>query len=279
MTDSKPLLKRAGEAIRTAAETTKTWFDPPLAADAEPLEIREAIIDDVERRVEPVEGGRRVLPFNRITIVVRAPNKTERARLEAALSDMRDAIHARLREIQCPLPKGFEIAVSYTKRPRPEWTENQRIAIDYDAHQPEPEAAAAPGGVPQITIEVIRGTATESSYTLTGPQVHIGRTPKPVDRRGRPRLNHVVFVEGADEHSNTVGRAHASIRYDADRREYRLFDDGSHNGTRVIRETTTIDVDARDPTGVILRTGDEVEFGTAAVKIEVGSKPRDESAS
>jgi hypothetical protein len=238
MSDSKPFFKRAEEAIRTAAETTKTWFDPPLAADAEPLEVREAIIDDVERRVEPVEGGRRVLPFNRVTIVVLAANKTDRARLEAALADLKDAIRTRLGEIQCPLPRGFDVDVRYVKQARPEWSETQRIALDYEARQPEPEAAEAPGTVPQIKIKVVRGKAMQPSYTLTGPQVNIGRTPKPIDRRGRPRVNHVVFLEGADEHSNTVGRAHASIRYDAERREFRLFDDGSHT-TRAIRPASS----------------------------------------
>ena len=268
----KQFLRRMEGAVRGAAETTKALFDPPLTPDAEPLEIREAIIDDVEQHVEPIDSGRRVLPFNRVSVIILATQKTDRARLEATLADIREGVRTRLNEIQCALPPGFEIEVRYIKQARPEWTPDQRIAIDYDArHQPEP-ATAAPGELPSLEITVIRGQATEPSYTVSAPRVCIGRTPKPVDGRGRPRLNHVVFVEGADEHSRTVGRAHASIHYDPDRGEYRLFDDGSHNGTRVIRNGAQIDVIPRDPTGVMLRSGDEIEFGTAAVRVSIQRK-------
>jgi hypothetical protein len=263
-------IKRVEDAVRGAAETTKTWFDPPLSGDAQPLEIREAIIDDVEQHVEPVDSGRRVLPFNRISIVLLAADKTQRARLDAALAGLRDAMRTRLAEIQCPLPPAFDVDVRYVKQPRPEWAPDQRMAIDYDARQAV-EAAAAPAlsMAPALTLTVVRGQATQESYTLRAAHIHIGRTAKPVDGRGRPRLNHVVFVEGDDEHSRTVGRAHASIRFDPDRREYRLFDDGSHNGTRVVRDSVSIDVLPRDPTGVVIRPGDELEFGTAAVRVEV----------
>jgi hypothetical protein len=263
-------IKRVEDAVRGAAETTRTWFDPPLTSEAEPLEIREAIVDDVEQRVEPIDSGRRVLPFNRVSVVVLAPQKADRARLEAALGGLRDAIRARLGELQCSLPPNFVVDVRYIKQPRPEWTADQRLAIDYDARPASTVTTAPPGAAsaPPLTLTVVRGHATQASYTLTAPQIHIGRTPKPVDGRGRPRLNHIVFVEGEDEHSRTVGRAHASIRFDAQRGEYRLFDDGSHNGTRVIRNGTSIDVVARDPTGVVIRPGDEIEFGTAAVRVE-----------
>jgi hypothetical protein len=105
---------------------------------------------------------------------------------------------------------------------------------------------------------------------LTEPNVRIGRTAAPVDNRGRPRKNHIVFLEDGDEHSQTVGRAHASIHYDRERHEYRLFDDGSHNGTRLTRNGTTVDVLPRDPVGVAVVSGDEIEFGTAAVRLEIG---------
>ena len=268
----KQFLRRVEGAVRGAAETTRALFDPPLPSDAEPLEIREAIIDDVEQHVEPIDSGRRVLPFNHVSVVVLAAHKTERARLEATLADINDAVRTRLGEIQCAPPAGFDVEVRYIKQPRPEWTPDQRIAIDYDSRQPHQPAAERGGDLPSLTITVIRGQAAEPCYTLSTPRVCIGRTPKPVDARGRPRLNHVVFVEGADEHSRTVGRAHASIQYDPERGEYRLFDDGSHNGTRVIRNGTQIDVVPRDPTGVTLRSGDEIEFGTAAVRVSVQRK-------
>jgi hypothetical protein len=272
-------MKRVEDAVRGAAETTKTWFDPPLTDNAQPLEIREAVIDDIERHVEPVDSGRRALPFNRVTVIVLAPDKSDRARLEAALGGIADAVRNRLAEIQCPAPPGFTIEVRYTKQPRPEWTPGQRLAIDYNVRAAAVGATAAtPPLAPPLTLTVVRGEATQPTFTLAGPHIHVGRTAKPVDGRGRARINHVVFVEGSDEHSRTVGRAHASIRFDADRGEYRLFDDGSHNGTRVLRDGRSLDVVPRDPTGVVIRSGDEIEFGTAAVTVTFGSAQDTESS-
>ena len=269
----KEKLRQLSGVIKGAAETTKTWFDPPLTSDAEPLEIREAIIEDVALHVEPVDGGRRMLPFNRVSVVVLAPNKMEKARLEGALGGLRDGVRKRLAEIQCALPPTFEIELRYVKHPRPEWAPEQRLAIDYDSRAADTATATAAVAAAGLTITVLRGEATESTYTLTAPHINIGRTAKPVDGRGRPRLNQVVFVEGADDHSRTVGRAHASIRFDAGRGEYRLFDDGSHNGTRIIRNGTSIEVVPHDPTGVTIRSGDEIELGTAAIRVDIGRAP------
>jgi pSer/pThr/pTyr-binding forkhead associated (FHA) protein len=104
---------------------------------------------------------------------------------------------------------------------------------------------------------------------LSDTRILIGRTAEPVDRAGRPRRNHVVFLDEASEHNATVGRAHASIRFEADRRQFRLFDDGSHNGTRIVRQGETIDVTPHNPVGVALLSGDEIQFGTAAVVVTI----------
>ena len=55
--------------------------------------------------------------------------------------------------------------------------------------------------------------------------------------------------------------------YDAATRAYWLFDDGSSNGTSIVREGTTIHVAPRDPRGVRVRSGDEVHVGRAVVRV------------
>ena len=49
----------------------QNFFDTPLDAAATPLEICQAVLDDVERHVQPVGRGRRVFPYTRIAIRVR----------------------------------------------------------------------------------------------------------------------------------------------------------------------------------------------------------------
>ena len=268
------VMRRVTAYAGNAVARIRTWFDPPLEADARPLEIREAIIDSAVGRAEPAAAGRRVLPHNHLLVTVIAGDKDERAALQASLEDVADAIRDRLGEIRCPVPAGFDVDVHYVKRAKPGWTPQQRFAVEFGSRVVTRAAATRAAAVPPVSrVNVVRGQATQTSYTLKELHVRIGRTAISTDHTGRPRHNHVVFVEDGDEHSATVGRAHASIQYDAARREYRLFDDGSHNGTRVVRGGTILNVVARNPVGVTLFSGDEVQLGTAAMTVEIDPAP------
>ncbi len=267
------LIDTMSARLRQAFAHLEAWFDPPVEADARPLEIREAVIDAIERRAEPAAAGRRVLPHNHATISVIAEDKDNRAALEAALEDVADAVRARLVEIRCPVPSGFDVDVHYLKKPKVGWKPQQRFAVELDSRTVTRAAPPRAPSPPVLRVNVVRGQATQASYTLSELQVRIGRTATPMDHTGRPRYNHVVFVEEGDAHSATVGRAHASIQYDVARREYRVFDDGSHNGTRVLRSGTMINVVARDPVGVTILSGDEVQLGTAAISVEIDPAP------
>lgn len=257
-------------SARRTLTRIRSWFEPPLDADAQPLEIRDAIVERIEQAVEP-DGGRRVLRHNHVTVTVLAAGKDERAGLRTVLQSLDRRVRARLAEIRCPVPAGFAVQVEYIARARPGWESGARFAIELggrDVTRAAPSSAPQPPG---LRIKIMRGRATQSAYTLTDGSVRIGRTALPTDHTGRPRHNHIVFIEDGDEHSRTVGRAHASIRYDAVRREYRLFDDGSHNGTRIVRSGATLMVAPRDPVGVTLLSGDEVQFGTASVRVDIGT--------
>jgi hypothetical protein len=263
------LLTRVDVAVRAAVHRVQQWFDPPLDRDAAPLEVREAIIEDIEQRIEPAGAGRRVLPYNHVVVTMLAADKPARARLQAALAGLQESIIARLTEIRCGIPAGFAVETRYVTRPAAAWAPHQRLAFSYDRRDSADTPSTAPADAARLRITVARGQATHASYTFGEPHINIGRSAQPIDGRGRPRTNHVVFIEDGDDHTRTVGRAHASIRYDAARREYRVFDDGSHNGTRVMRDGTLFEVKAHDPVGVTLRSGDEVQVGTAALRIQI----------
>lgn len=261
-------VRQASDVLQGTVDRVRAWFNPPLGADARPLEVREAILDRIEARVEPAGDGRRVLPFDRISVAVVAPDRETRTALEAALGDLEQAGVSRLAEIKCQRPGGFRVQVEYLKRPRPGWAGGQRIDVRFDR-----STAAAPTA-PVFHVTVMRGAASQESYAFTDRLILIGRTADPVDHRGRTRHNQVAFVDDGDAVSRTVGRAHASIRYELSRGEYRLFDDGSHNGTQVVRDGVVMDVTPRDPIGVVLMSGDEIRLGTAAIRIRVEPPPR-----
>jgi hypothetical protein len=263
------ILTRVDGAVRAAVQRVQLWFDPPLDREAAPLEVREAIVEDVERRIEPAGAGRRVLPYNRVTVTMLAADKPSRLRLQAALAGLQESIEARLTELRCVIPAGFAIETRYITRPLAAWAPHQRLAFSYDRRDAADLPAAAANEPARLQITIARGQATHASYTFADSHIRIGRTAQPIDGLGRPRTNQVAFLEDGDDHTRTVGRAHASIRYDAARREYRVFDDGSHNGTRVMRDGAFLEVKPHDPVGVTLRSGDEIQVGTAALRIQI----------
>ena len=271
------LFTRVDSAVRAAVQRVQVWFDPPLDREAAPLEVREAIIDAVEQRVESAGAGRRVMPYNRVTVTMLAADKPSRARLQAALGGLQESIAARLTELRCAIPSGFAVETRYITRAPAAWAPDQRLAFAYDQRDAPPRLRSGQAEMPSavshepagLQITVTRGQATHTSYTFAESHVRIGRSAQPIDGRGRPRTNQVVFLEDGDDHARTVGRAHASIRYDMTRREYRLFDDGSHNGTRVVRDGALFEVKPHDPAGVTLRSGDEIQVGTAALRIQL----------
>ena len=72
----------------------------------------------------------------------------------------------------------------------------------------------------------------------------------------------------------TVTRGHCEIRYSRAGGGYRIFDERSANGTRIVRNGEIIDVPANDPIGVAILDGDELQFGNAAVRVAIGPAAR-----
>jgi hypothetical protein len=261
-------LHEAATVMRGAVDRVRTWFNPPLDADARPLEVREAILDAIESRVEPAGGGRRVVSFNRVVVTIVPSSREHRALLEAALADLPAAVNLRLAELRCEVPSAFAVRVDYAKRPKAGRPSDEWLDIDF-TRAIDAEASSPVAGQPVLHVTVVRGSASQPSYALSDRQILIGRTTDPVDQRGRTRCNQIAFLEDGDAAARTVGRAHASIRYEPARREYRLFDDGSHNGTRIVRDGAALELAPRDPIGIVLLSGDEIRFGTAAVHIRI----------
>jgi hypothetical protein len=241
------------------------FFAAPLGPDAKPLEIREAILEEVERQVTPVGDGRRVFPWQRVVCRVVAPDGT-RGSCEAALGDLDARVRARLAEVRCEAPRDLDVRVTVLKRTPADWDTGRLFAVDY---RPPPDTTAHDGGSvrPVLQVTVLTGVASQSTYAFDAQTVLVGRGIDPVDHAGRVRRNHVAFADGDDDVSRTVGRAHARFAWDDASGEYRVYDEGSSNGTHVLRGGSSIPVPPRDPRGLRVRSGDDVQFGRALVRI------------
>jgi pSer/pThr/pTyr-binding forkhead associated (FHA) protein len=269
----KKLVEQARTLGGTVVDAVRRAVDPPLDQDARPLDVKRAIVEAVEQQLEPAGGGRRVLPGDGVVVKLLAEQVEARRALEAVLADIRDTIAARLQELQCSVPRRFSVDVSYIRRLPVDWAPGQRLSVTLtqSAARGATDGDGEQGGLPTLAIEVLRGQTEQQQFTLIEPVVRIGRSSDPTDDRGRPRFNHIAFLENDSPENRTVTRGHALIRYNATTGEYRLFDEGSANGTRVVRHGEVVDVPKRDPVGLALRSGDEVQLGKAAIKVRIGS--------
>jgi hypothetical protein len=131
------------------------------------------------------------------------------------------------------------------------------------AEAPDEQAAGADAAVPAVRIMVLEGNCRRRIHEFKLERINLGRLDC-VEGRGPGRLRHnqVAFLGSGDPINSTVSRAHARIEYFASE-GFRVIDDGSVNGTRILREGRCIPV-ARMP-GARLCHGDEIELGVARV--------------
>lgn len=242
----------------------------------EPLEIVHLVVEAVEREIQSGGRGKRVFPFNSITLSVLAASREDRARFEAVFSGdppLRERIVEQLRAKSCPVDD-LTVDVSYVAKAK-EWRHPQfNLTFDRVARPlPTPEVRPEPVFT-RIDLTVLRGTAERKTYSFAADRIDLGRCAEVRDTRNRLiRTNHVAFVEGSGEVNQSVSRRHAHIGYESTSGGYRLRDDGSVHGTSVVRNGRTVAV-PRGSLGVRLRSGDEVVLGEARLRIKFGSEDR-----
>jgi hypothetical protein len=257
---------------RALQARVREFFDSPIAGTAMPLELVQGALAILERKVQPLGRGRRTFPYNRVTIRV-GPGAVDRTAIQAAFEGFEERLRERFAELKCDTPAGLVVRQQFLEQPAPEWLPGQVFSVECAA---EPEAASPPAPAPQqpaLAVTIVKGAATQPSYAFTQPVVAIGRTEDPVDARGTVRRNHVVFTEAVDGATETVGRAHARFEFDAAHGAYRIFNDGSSNPTVISRAGAMIPVHPRDPRGVRVQSGDEIQLGRALIRIDVRDRP------
>lgn len=241
-------------------------------AIASPLEIRRAILDDVEEHVQPAGRSRRVFPYDRL-LVEAFPPTGDRAALEAVLNPdegLVDAIRERLHEAGCARIGRLQVAVKIVKKARPDWP-RATFQVTYGrsdapAEGATPAASESTSATRQTQIVVLEGEAAKKTFTVSGERINIGRLAEVTDRQHRVvRRNQVVFLETDADSNQTISRAHAHIQFTAPN-DYRLFDDHSSYGTRIVRDGRMIDLPSGSPRGVKLQSGDEIHLGRARVQ-------------
>ena len=241
-------------------------------ATREPLEVVHEIVAAMQKEVQSSGRGRRVFPFNAITVTVLAPSRDVRARFEALMSGdytLRERVVAQLVSAGCEIEADdLELVVSFDNKPRKHWR-SPEFNIEFDrVARPKRVAAEPSTDLPRLEITVVNGTAERRNYAVMGAtRVDIGRCAEVRDSRNRLiRTNHVAFLERSSDVNQTVSRRHAHVSYEASSEGYRVYDDGSEHGTGIVRQGRSLPV-PRGARGVRLEPGDEIVLGDARVRI------------
>ena len=132
----------------------------------------------------------------------------------------------------------------------------------------------------QIQLRVLVGQTVSDTYFLDSTQkteFTIGRGQTVETASGRIRTNDIVFIDGDDatfdairgEANLVVSRQHATIKYDAVNRRFRLYADpgglpASGNKTKILHPDDTIERADMPGMGYALSPGDQIEFGGEA---------------
>lgn len=243
----------------------------PWRKGTSPLEIRRAVLDDVESRVIAVGEGKRILPFNDLRVHLLTPDPDERQAMEVVVHeawDLKGQLAERLQDRGCPVPPGLDIEVVFDEEPDPRYGE-RRFFVEYGKREGDAAGSDAVPGTARPTLEltVLKGSASQRVYELDAPRIFLGRLEEVVDADGRVRRRNDVAFKEEGEVNTTVSREHARITWDDETGGFWLRAEQNASGTRIYRTGKTIDVSAHDRRGVRLQAGDEVHLGRACVKV------------
>lgn len=242
----------------------KNFFDGPLEKDASPLELLQAVLDTLERRVQPTGRGSRVFPYDKIAIRIAQPG-ADRDAIAAVFRQLEPRLRERLAELRCEaLLPSLAIDVSVLT----ESVEAQpMLSVECTSDEDVPAAPVVSRGHRAMHVAIVKGQCDHTAFTFAEPLVGIGRTAEPVDALGNVRRNHIAFSDARDGVTETVARAHARIERDPTTGDYHLFNESSSNPTTILRGGRALRAPARDPRGLRLQSGDEVQLGRAVIRV------------
>ena len=251
-------------AARTFSRRVRGFFDAPPGPGAAPLELLQAALDELEMKVQPAGRGSRIFPYNRIVVTVTQP-AADHAAIEAVFGQLEARLRERLKEIRCEIPTPLAASVSVSNGSDAEGP-LLRVECSSDAGS---AGAGAPRSIPGLRLRVMKGQCDRDDYTFTGGIVSIGRGALPADGLGRVRRNDVAFGDARDGVTETVARAHARVEFDPVARGYLLFNESATNPTFLLRGGRSLHVPPRDPRGVRVASGDELQLGRAIVVVTI----------
>lgn len=245
-------------------------FDKLFKRDSEPLEIRHNICRELSDLIKPVGQGETVFPFEQVRVLLFAKDEIERATFQRVFLErqrLETAILDRLKQEQCNLPDNLLIEIEIRLVEKESEARTYQVVPLLNDPREGPKIRKIVG-----RLKVLLGHAQQTEYEITKAVTYIGRMDEVLGGGGLPiRRNDLVFLDRRDEVNLSVGREHAYIKFDAQRNEYRLFNDKSRSGTFIFRNGKRREV--AGGLGYKLQDGDDIYFGRARVLFKLEECP------
>jgi FHA domain len=259
--------RKLESALATSVEGATRLVTGSSASPRHPLELVLAVVDAIEREIQPAGRGKRAFPFTHIQLQLLASSPRTKAHLEVACEGpptLRARILERLEAAGCTV-SALAVDIAFATTAEPDWSHG-----DFDIQCARSAGVTPPPRPPaRLELTVAHGTADRIVYVFEGAPIALGRGDEVRDERQRLiRTNQVAFTEGAGEINQSVSRRHARIEHDVAPDAYRLYDDGSAQGTSVIRRGRGFPV-PRGTKGLRLQSGDEIVLGQARLQVKI----------
>ena len=136
------------------------------ARSREPLEIVHAVVEAAAREVQSSGRGRRVFPFNTLTLTVAAASRDARARFEAVFDadpPLDRRIIQRLRADGCAVD-ALDVTVQFVPRAQKHWPQSEFNVEFIRSPEAPPATPAEPPAPGRIELTVLHGAAQKRTF-------------------------------------------------------------------------------------------------------------------
>ncbi|WP_109488738.1 FHA domain-containing protein [Occallatibacter savannae] len=230
------------------------------------IEVHRAILEEIGSRVDSLPRGKRGFSYSNIQVQILAEADRRRSYEKVFVdgASLERDIKGYFEDASIEYPANLKIQIELVDDLPPD-VKAHGFDVTYSNTQLK-EVSAQPL---QIRLTLLTGIADQSEYLFSQQRINIGRLSEVLDSHLRPiRRNHVALKDEASGVNATVSRSHAHIEFDAEALRFRLFDDGSAQGTTLFRDGSLITVPKGASKGVLLLDNDEIIVGRVHIRFE-----------
>lgn len=228
--------------------------------ESEPLVLMRSIWRKISKDVVSLGSGKLIVPYSRVTVAVLVHDDAQKNVLMAVLEKDRALekfVREKLTEENCKGANRFHLDMNFVYT-RPDSWGTELFAV-------VPDNVHAVNETKSAILTIVKGKAEKKKYRIEKRRTYIGRLREVKDADGRTvRRNDVVFEDTGDKVNTSVGRLHACIESDDERKGFLLEGTGGCTGTRLERDGEFRDIQISQR--VRLRDGDIIHLGRAAIR-------------